>query len=224
MNTFILDFENYNLSEDEILSITEANTHLLQKHYLYALHELFAAYYINILRRIEFFGISLVLEDINKNNLFEAIEVDILKRWKKFDEIDIIKSLRHLKIINNQTYSLFFSFYNTKSSISRNDEISEEYLFSFFNLLKVELLEHKFVKYDKDKHKFERRKNRVIEKRRKEDLKENDDLKEETKTEDISMIHPVHLIIKEKLTAKELYNIKDKKEDEDNDEIEAIYI
>ena len=38
------------------------------------------------------------------------------------------------------------------------------------------------------------------------------------------MIHPVHLIIKEKLTAKELYNIKDKKEDEDNDEIEAIYI
>ena len=31
MNTFILDFENYNLSEDEILSITEANTHLLQK-------------------------------------------------------------------------------------------------------------------------------------------------------------------------------------------------
>ena len=131
----------------------------------------------------------------------------------KFDEIDIIKSLRHLKIINNQTYSLFFSFYNTKSSISRNDEISEEYLFSFFNLLKVELLEHKFVKYDKDKHKFERRKNRVIEKRRKEDLKENDDLKEETKTEDISMINPVHLIIKEKLTAKELYNIKDKKED-----------
>ncbi|NQY52943.1 MAG: hypothetical protein HRT42_05160 [Campylobacteraceae bacterium] len=101
MNTFILDFENYNLSEDEILSITEANTHLLQKHYLYALHELFTAYYINILRRIEFFGISLVLEDINKNNLFEAIELDILKRWEKFDEIDIIKSLRHLKIINN---------------------------------------------------------------------------------------------------------------------------
>ncbi|NQY53252.1 MAG: hypothetical protein HRT42_06720, partial [Campylobacteraceae bacterium] len=97
-------------------------------------------------------------------------------------------------------------------------------LFSFFNLLKVELLEHKFVKYDKEKHKFERRKNIVIEKRRKEDLKENDDLKKETKTEDISMIHPVHLIIKEKLSAKELYNIKDKKEDEDNDEIEAIYI
>ena len=58
-------------------------------------------------------------------------------------------------------------------------------------------MEHEFVKYDKEKHKFERRKNRLIEKRRKEDKKE--EIKKETKTENLNIIHPVHLIIKEKL-------------------------
>lgn len=212
MNTFILDFENYNISEEEISSIQEANEHLLQKRNLYALHELFTAFYINILRRIEFFGLNEVLSDINKKDLYEATSDSIIKRWEKFDEIDIIKSLRHLKILNNQTYSLFLSFYKSRKKILLDDNISEEYLFSFFNLLKVELFAHKFIKYNKKNKTHDRRKNIVIpEYRRKEDKKEE------------KIITPVHLNIKEKLSAKELYNIKDKKDDDDN-EIEAIYI
>lgn len=230
MNSFIIDENAYELKEDEALSLKEANLFLDRNNNLYALYELYNFFYIHILRRIEYYNKEKVLTKLNSNNLYKEKEVSIFKRWENFKAIDIIKSIKHLKIINKIAYNLFLSFHHFKSKTSLEDVITTQYLCSFFLLLKEELLIKSFQKEQELDGLYKRRlsDNENI-KRRKEDKQRQDRRekdKEEEKKKEESLINTQNLspiAIKDLLNKKNINSKYEKKEiEEDTDKI--IYI
>lgn len=145
MNTFILEEKDYNLNQEEVTLLEEASLFLNNNNNLYALYELYNAFYIQILRRIEFYNKDKVLKKLNKENLFKKEETSIFKRWENIKVIDIIKSAKDFKIINKTAYHLFLSFHNYKVETSLEEIIQTEYLFSFFTILKEELFKQDFI-------------------------------------------------------------------------------
>ena len=157
MYSFLLDNDEFNLSLDEMIKLEESTSLLRKGQNLYAMHALYDAFYINILRRIEFFGANEVLSRLNKDSYYDKQQENINKRWQEFNQIDLIKIVKDLKILRTIPINLFYAFYQYKKTTFTIDEIDPEYLVSFFYLLKVELFAQKFVKFDKSKFEFKRR-------------------------------------------------------------------
>ena len=179
MKTFVLDKNIYNLNDEEILSFSAAEIFLEQGKNLYLIHELYNAFYINILKRIEYFGIRDVLEFLNKSNLYKNSEENIIKRWSNFDEIEIFSSLEKLEIINELSYNLILSFYNFKKNSSLDKDINTEEIFSFFNLLKNELLLQEYTLAKKNIQEQKRRDSNTEEKNRRECDKDEKNIRKE---------------------------------------------
>lgn len=210
METFILDKNIYNLNDEEIFSFSEAKKFLEQNKNLYVLHELYNAFYINILKRIEYFGTSDVLEFLNKADLYKNEEISIIKRWNNFEELEIFSSLETLEIINTISYNLILSFYSFKKNSSLDKVINTEEIVSFFNLLKNELLLQKYALGKIPKYESKKRESDNKEKnRRKEDNIKNEKKQEITIRTD---------------TAKKLLILEQNHSKEENKQSTQIYI
>lgn len=146
MDSFILDKKTYNLDYEEMLYLEEASKFINKNSSYYAMHELFTAFYINVLRRIEFCALEEVLYLNEKSELYEKEQSLITKRWQKFDSLNLIKNAKDLKLINEISYSILKSFYKFVKKTLLKDKINKEELVSFFNLLKNELLTYDFIK------------------------------------------------------------------------------
>ncbi len=210
MSTFILDEKTYNLEALELDALKEANVLIEQNNNLYALDALYNAFYINILRRVEFYNKNKLIKKLNKKQFYKKDEDNILNRWQNFSSSEILKSIKHLKIINKLAYNIFLSFHNFKINTSAQDEIKEEYLKSFFILLKEELFNHQFINEKQvklsykrrlsDKKEIKRREEDLEKQKRRESDKENI-INEEEKiiinTKNISPINVRDLFVKE---------------------------
>lgn len=163
MYSFKLEKITYNLENEELSSLFEATILIESNKTYYSMFELFNAFYINLLRRIEYFNLEKILELLEDRNSFKKNEDNILKRWKEVDFNILINIAKEYHIINSVSFSILKSFYEFKKNSSLNDDIDKEELYSFFNILKNELLNLKFV-MDINKEDISSRKRRETDK------------------------------------------------------------
>jgi len=149
MYTFLLNEHTYNLSSNESFLLEEASSHLLENDNYNAMHELYHAFYSNILRRLEYYGSEEILFYLKKKNLYQKEEQNILLRWQELEVKDIQKVLKHFKLLNKRTISLFVSFDYYKNETLEHNYINQEYLYSFFYLLKNDLFAYEYIENSK---------------------------------------------------------------------------
>jgi len=159
----------YNLEENEIYSLKEAQELIDLEKFSFVLFTLWDCVITNLQRRIEFFGIknlSNILKDSDEYN-FQSSKLK--ERWLKINEHNLIEYAKILGIINHVSHDLITTLFWMKSEFNENSEskISKDELYSLIFLLEKNLFIKKF-KIDKRAYQElnDRRKNEISGRRR----------------------------------------------------------
>jgi hypothetical protein len=134
---------NYNLDQNEISSLKEANILLDKNYVLYALNETWLAFYSHILRRIEYYGLDNFLEKYPEQALYKIKEEKVLLKWANYNPKSILTHARSLHIIDDINFHLLNILLDLKFKIDAN--LSKENYFNLISLLESSLLVQPFI-------------------------------------------------------------------------------
>lgn len=161
MPSFIKILDNpenpiFNLLEDEIYSLKEANELIILGKYSYSLFAIWSAVIINIQRRIESFGIEIFLNIIEKEDNFNNNGNTLKNRWKSVNEFNLIKYAKKINIFNYITYNFIAALYWMKSDTNEENRrnIDKEEVFSIVNLIEKNLFLSEFKIDQRSKNRF----------------------------------------------------------------------
>ena len=161
----------YKLEDYEIYSLKECEELISIEKYSYALFALWSAITINLQRRIEYFGIPIFLNIIEKKEQFNEDGNTLKDRWLNINEFKIIEYSRKLNLINHVTQNLLATLFWMKSNTDEqeNKQITKEEVIALVYLIEKNLFlkEFKEDRRGKDPH----IKNTKIKFRRKDDMK-----------------------------------------------------
>ena len=209
MKSFMLDEEIKNsLNTYELNSLNDANIHINTNNNFSALHELYNTLYANLLRRIEYFDSSYF---INKLNAYCTKDPDdnIIKKYKDFDVKKLFELSHKVHILNTISYHIFLALYEYKRITLITDVIQEQYLLSYYKILKDEFLVSAFIKNPR-KNRLNRRQSDKNFSRRKEDKIENSNI----------------IVNANKLNPRIIANkfIKENKQNDKEDDYSSLYV
>ncbi len=161
---------NFNIDENELLALKEANI-LLEKNYiLYALNETWLAFYSHILRRIEYYSLEPFLDKYPELSLYKVNEYKVLTRWENYDPKTILKHSLTLNIIDNISFHLLNILLDLKFVVDK--KLSKSNYFNLVELLISSLLTQPFVQSNfKPAKDLKRRSSDNIKQRRQKDQK-----------------------------------------------------
>ncbi len=160
----------YKLSDAEKYSLKECDELISLEKYSYSFFAFWNASIINIQRRIEFFGIDVFLNIIEKKEEFNINGNNLKDRWLNINEYKILFYGKKLNIINHITHDLLSTLFWMKSNTNEeeNKEITKDEIIALVYLIEKNL----FLKpYKEDlRGKNPAIKNTKLKFRRKEDM------------------------------------------------------
>ena len=131
----------FNLEDDEIYSLREANELILLERYSYSLFAIWSCIILNIQRRIESFGISNLLNILEKEETFNKEGNNLKDRWLNINEFNLIHYAKKINIINHITHDLLTTLYWMKSNTNEEETktIDKEEVFALVYLIEKNL-------------------------------------------------------------------------------------
>ena len=131
----------FNLEDDEIYSLREANELILLERYSYSLFAIWSCIILNIQRRIESFGISNLLNILEKEETFNKEGNNLKDRWLNINEFNLIHYAKKINIINHITHDLLTTLYWMKSNTNEEEtkNIDKEEVFALVYLIEKNL-------------------------------------------------------------------------------------
>lgn len=162
----------FNLREDEIYSLKEANELILLEKYSYSLFAIWNSVVLNIQRRMESFGIINFLNILEKDETFNQEGNTLKDRWLNINEFNLIQYANKINIINHVTQELLTTLYWMKSNTNEEETkiIDKEEVFALLYLIEKNLFLIPFKVDKRNTDKFPENNSNL--KRRKKDKEE----------------------------------------------------
>lgn len=162
----------FNLREDEIYSLKEANELILLEKYSYSLFAIWNSVVLNIQRRMESFGIINFLNILEKDETFNKEGNTLKDRWLNINEFNLIQYANKINIINHVTQELLTTLYWMKSNTNEEETkiIDKEEVFALLYLIEKNLFLIPFKVDKRNTNKFPENNSNL--KRRKKDKEE----------------------------------------------------
>lgn len=143
--------EVFGFDDLEIYSLKECDELLKLERYSFSLFALWTASIVNIQRRIEKFGIDVLLKIKDEQDGFDKNAETLTNRWAKVEEQKVLKYTKKLNLISPIAFSLLTTLFSMKSQ-STEFQIDKQEVLCMVYLLEKNLFLTEFKEDQRGKN------------------------------------------------------------------------